>query len=166
MTLRNLKLSKGDKLPYRLTVERADLTFSAAHFLLKHEKCARLHGHNYKVRVEVASDLLDGKHMVIDFFSIRELARKACEPLDHRVLIPAKSNEISIKECENEVEVVLTDRRYVFPRSDVALLPLEATTVEKIAEYLYAKIREKLPEGFNLKVSVEEAEGAIATFEL
>ncbi|MEX2753109.1 MAG: 6-pyruvoyl tetrahydropterin synthase family protein, partial [Candidatus Freyarchaeota archaeon] len=37
---------------YKLKVERTDLNFSAAHFLIRHPKCERIHGHNYKVTIE------------------------------------------------------------------------------------------------------------------
>ncbi len=152
-------------MPYKIAVERADLVFSAAHFLLSHEKCARLHGHNYRVRVEISSQFLDANQMVVDFFTIRSAVKSVCEPLDHHVLIPTKAQGIVLNEKENEVQVTLRDRKYVFPKSDVVLLPLEATTAEKIAEYLYYQLKKTLPINLRIKVSVEEAEGAVATFE-
>lgn len=152
-------------MPYRVAVERADLVFSAAHFLLSHEKCARLHGHNYKVRVEASSTFLDEKQMVVDFFTVRHAVKSVCEHLDHRVLIPTKAKGLKLREEGGEIHVFLSDRKYVFPKSDVALLPLEATTAEKIAEYLYYELKAVLPTNIRLKVSVEEAEGAIASFE-
>ncbi|MBS7288158.1 MAG: 6-carboxytetrahydropterin synthase [Candidatus Freyarchaeota archaeon] len=152
-------------MPYRITVERADLIFSAAHFLFSHEKCARLHGHNYKVRVEASSTILSEDQMVVDFFTIRSAVKSVCEPLDHRVLVPTKTEELTFTEEGDEVHIFLSDRRYVFPRNDVVLLPIEATTAEKIAEYLYHQLKGILPTNVHLKVSVEEAEGATATFE-
>ncbi|MBS7246934.1 MAG: 6-carboxytetrahydropterin synthase [Candidatus Jordarchaeales archaeon] len=152
-------------MPYKITIERADLVFSAAHFLLSHEKCARLHGHNYKVRVEASSPLLNLEQMVVDFFTIRSAVKSVCEPLDHRVLVPTKSQGLKLKEDEGEICIMLSDRRYVFPRNDVALLPIEATTAEKIAEYIHHQLKRLLPTNLHLKVSVEEAEGATATFE-
>ncbi|MEM2046651.1 MAG: 6-carboxytetrahydropterin synthase [Candidatus Jordarchaeales archaeon] len=152
-------------MPYKITIERADLVFSAAHFLLSHEKCARLHGHNYKVRVEASSPLLNLEQMVVDFFTIRSAVKSVCEPLDHRVLVPTKAQGLKLKEDEGEICIMLSDRRYVFPRNDVALLPIEATTAEKIAEYIHHQLKRLLPTNLHLKVSVEEAEGATATFE-
>ena len=32
--------------------------FSASHFLFEHDKCSRLHGHNYHVAVELAGVVL------------------------------------------------------------------------------------------------------------
>ncbi len=152
-------------MPYRVTVERADLVFSAAHFLLSHEKCARLHGHNYKVRVEASSTILNADQMVIDFFTLRYAVKSVCESLDHRVLVPTKAQGLTLKEGEGEVYIMLGDRRYVLPRNDVAFLPVEATTAEKIAEYIHHQLKKFLPTSIHLRVSVEEAEGATATFE-
>ena len=61
--------------------------FAAAHKLLGYPgDCSRLHGHNWKLEVEVAADGLDDVGMGIDFKSIRQCARAATERLDHRYL--------------------------------------------------------------------------------
>lgn len=59
--------------------------FSASHQLRGYKgKCERLHGHNWKVRVHVASDRLDERGMVIDFHELDEAMLKAIEPFEHR----------------------------------------------------------------------------------
>ena len=45
--------------------------FSASHFLYNHEKCSRLHGHNYLVDVEVTCPLND-QYLVVDFFETED----------------------------------------------------------------------------------------------
>jgi 6-pyruvoyltetrahydropterin/6-carboxytetrahydropterin synthase len=150
-------------MTYRLTVER-DLNFSAAHFLMRHPKCERLHGHNYKVTVELESGELNGQQMIVDFMEVRNVAREICQKMDHHILIPTKAEEIEIKEMGKEMEVVANKRRYVFPKGDALLLPIEATTVEKISEYIYRQLKQSSLKDFKFKVSVEEAEGSIATF--
>ena len=41
---------KGDlKMPYGVYVDDPKARFSAAHFLFEHDKCSRIHGHNYNV---------------------------------------------------------------------------------------------------------------------
>ncbi|HLE81832.1 MAG TPA: 6-carboxytetrahydropterin synthase, partial [Dehalococcoidia bacterium] len=37
--------------------------FSAAHMLVGHPKCGRMHGHNYRVDVTVAADLHSGSRV-------------------------------------------------------------------------------------------------------
>ncbi len=61
--------------------------FAAAHSLRDYPgDCQRLHGHNWKVEVEVQADSLDRLGMVLDFKAIRQAARKVGDELDHRFL--------------------------------------------------------------------------------
>jgi len=43
-----------------------------------------MHGHNWKVEVEVSGDKLDNIGMVIDFKKIRHMTNKVVDELDHR----------------------------------------------------------------------------------
>jgi 6-pyruvoyltetrahydropterin/6-carboxytetrahydropterin synthase len=58
--------------------------------------------------------------------------------------------------------------RYVFPRSDCALLPVPNTTVEMLAQYLAGRVRAELPSGAvelrAIEVEVEENFGQSATY--
>lgn len=63
-----------------------DFCFSAAHQLDlvgDHHRCKRLHGHNYRVRIECQGQM-DEKGMVIDFFDIKDKVKPLIESLDHR----------------------------------------------------------------------------------
>ena len=61
--------------------------FAAAHSLRGYPgDCRRLHGHNWKVEVEVTAGELDELGMVLDFKSIRQAARKVGDELDHHYL--------------------------------------------------------------------------------
>lgn len=61
--------------------------FSAAHALRGYEgPCARLHGHNWKVEVEVEARELDGIGMGLDFKVIKDATREVTGRLDHRNL--------------------------------------------------------------------------------
>lgn len=151
-------------MPYKLTVERTDLNFSAAHFLMRHPKCERVHGHNYRVTIEIESDKLNSQQMIVDFLDVRDIVREICQKMDHHILIPTKAEDIEIKEMGDEMEVIANKRRYVFPKDDALLLPIEATTVEKISEYIYKHLKQSPLKELKMKVSVEEAEGSIATF--
>lgn len=76
----------------RATVAK-DFTFDAAHQLLHHAgKCANLHGHTYRLRVEVAgaisaADGTTGEGMVLDFAVLSNIWKQHLEPLlDHQDL--------------------------------------------------------------------------------
>ena len=69
---------------YEATVE---VSFAAAHNLRNYEgKCARLHGHNFRVQVTAESEELDAVGMVIDFTILKGLVRELLEELDHSYL--------------------------------------------------------------------------------
>lgn len=66
---------------------RVQTEFAAAHNLRDYAgSCSRLHGHNWKLEVEVRSRGLDGTGMAIDFREIRRIARGVTDELDHRYL--------------------------------------------------------------------------------
>ena len=66
---------------YTLTITT---TFAAAHSLRGYPgECSRLHGHNWKVVVEVTATALDDIGMGMDFKVIRHATEEVCERLDH-----------------------------------------------------------------------------------
>ncbi len=69
---------------YTLTTE---VEFAAAHRLHGYDgNCARLHGHNWRVVIEVTGSRLDSVGMVVDFKVIRREARDIAKRLDHNYL--------------------------------------------------------------------------------
>jgi 6-pyruvoyltetrahydropterin/6-carboxytetrahydropterin synthase len=70
----------------RLSVVRR-FSFEAAHVLTWHAgKCSRLHGHSYKLEVEV-DGALDANGVVMDFADVDEVVAEAVlVPLDHQFL--------------------------------------------------------------------------------
>ncbi len=61
--------------------------FASAHSLREYPgDCARLHGHNWKVEVEVRARTLDSLGISIDFKTVKGVARRICGELDHRYL--------------------------------------------------------------------------------
>lgn len=61
--------------------------FSASHVIPGHPgKCARLHGHNWKVEVSIQARQLDSLGMAIDFAEVKLATHTLIEELDHRHL--------------------------------------------------------------------------------
>ena len=61
--------------------------FASAHTLRDYPgACARMHGHNWKVEVEVNAHGLDDIGMGVDFKVIKQATRDLAEQLDHRYL--------------------------------------------------------------------------------
>ncbi len=128
---------------YRVSVEKDYLVFAAGHFITYGGQCESLHGHNYRARVELEGEL-DPNSYVYDFGALKKLMRRLVDQLDHKVLLPLENHEIRLDQREGEVEVHYRAKRYVFPRTDVFLLPVPNTTAEMIARYLAGRVREEL----------------------
>ncbi|MFW9901663.1 MAG: 6-pyruvoyl tetrahydropterin synthase family protein [Candidatus Thorarchaeota archaeon] len=126
---------------FKIRLESPNVKFSASHFLKEPVQCARLHGHNYYVSVEI-SDKLDENHFVVNFIELKENLESIVEPLNHYVLIPTESDDIEIREEKDSVEIIAYNKRYVLPRTDVFFIPIPATTSELLAKYIHNKLKE------------------------
>ena len=158
---------------FRVRVTKDHLVFSAGHFITIEtpggEICERLHGHNWRVAVEVAGPL-DRNQYVFDFIALRDNLQKIVDRLDHRMLLPTKHPNICLRFGPQETEVHYHDRRWVFPYDECVLLPIEQTTAELIAKWigitldlgLAAQGWPKLP---SLRIEVEENFGQWAIWE-
>lgn len=114
--------------------------FASAHNIREHGgKCERLHGHNWKVQAVVCRRELSPLGMVIDFRILREKLGEITAILDHYY----------INELPQFAEI--------------------NPTSENLAAFIFAHLAEKLhpvdPELQVKRVSVEESEGSIATYE-
>lgn len=155
-------------MTYRITLERNTLRFESAHFTTFGGECEPIHGHNYDVFVEIEGELT-GDSWVLDFTEAKRMVAAICHELDHRFLLPAQSDVLSIEEREGEYEITFDDRRYVLPKSDVAALPIDNSTAERLAEWLNGRIRSALsasgaPKITRVTVGVEEAPGQAGWF--
>ncbi len=123
----------------RIKLFRGEHSFAAAHFLIDMGKCERLHGHNYMVTVEICGEPGDDD-VIIDFHTISPVIKNVCDALDHRFILAEGETRYQIIISETEIEIKFPNKRFVFPREDCVILPVEATTVEKLSAYLADKI--------------------------
>lgn len=129
---------------YRVRLDKEYHVFSASHFITYDgDVCEPLHGHNYRVAVEVEGPL-DENQYVIDFIALRDALKAITDKLDHHVLLPTDHSLIKVRTDEREVEATFKDRRWVFPRDNCALLPVANTTAELVARYIGELLREDL----------------------
>ncbi len=156
---------------FRVRVTKDHLVFSAAHFItFAGNICERLHGHNWRVAVEVAG-ALDENYYVFDFIALRDALQAIVDELDHRVLLPTGHTAIQVTAGEREVEATFEERRWVFPREDCVLLPVENTTAELIARWIGRRLgdvirREAGAPVESIRVDVEENFGQWAICEI
>ncbi len=130
-------------MSYCLVQGELSFKFAAAHFVLGDTGCERLHGHNYLVEVQIYGDQDEQKNLVIDFLELKPFVRKFIEDLDHKILLPNNNKHLQITENKGELDILFVpkNKRYVFPKVDVCLLPIKNTTVEEFARLLSEKLR-------------------------
>ncbi len=111
--------------------------FAAAHWLRDYPGiCNQLHGHNWKIEVQVSATALDSVGMGVDFGDMKQATRSVIEGLDHRNL--------------NDLEAF----KEINP------------TAENIAAYLYREISRRLNRAHARvsAVTVWETERACVTY--
>ncbi|RJQ49136.1 MAG: 6-carboxytetrahydropterin synthase QueD [Gammaproteobacteria bacterium] len=73
-------------MPARYTLKIVE-DFASAHTLRDYPgDCNRMHGHNWKIEVEVVAQRLDAAGMGVDFKVIKQATRSLARQLDHRYL--------------------------------------------------------------------------------
>ncbi len=153
---------------YRIALEKEDFKFSAAHFTLFPDREAELlHGHNYRVRVELAGSRLDAFGLLVDLDATKRKIRALCAALDSRMLLPETGGQLKVERQSEGVEVRWRERRYLFPAEDVVFLPMVNVSIELLAEYLWSALAveflrpaaEEGPGIEELEVAVEETAG-------
>jgi 6-pyruvoyltetrahydropterin/6-carboxytetrahydropterin synthase len=128
---------------FSVSVSKDYLVFASAHFItFAGHRCEGLHGHNYRARVTLEGKLDEESWFVFDFVVLKRIMRGLCDEIDHKVLLPLNSPKVQVTEETDVVKVAYEGRpRYLFPRSDCALLPVPNTTVEMLAELLANRLR-------------------------
>ncbi len=129
----------------------------------------RLHGHNYYLSLTVELSNIDFASMV-DFGPIKEAMGALCSEWKERTLLATKNPYYEvISDTEEEIEFLLCKQRYVFPRGDVLLLPIDNLAVEPLSKLACQRLCESLGDVLNpdvvlaVEVTVEENPGQGAT---
>jgi 6-pyruvoyltetrahydropterin/6-carboxytetrahydropterin synthase len=112
---------------YHISIETK---FSAAHSINGYEgPCRQLHGHDWKIQIEVKTDRLNGMGMAIDFHQLQDITRDVLKQFDHQHI-----NQLPQFQELNP-------------------------TAENIAKYIYEQVESKLPKGVWMKqISLWEGE--------
>ena len=151
---------------WSIEVDKEYLKFSAAHFLIFPDGSAeRLHGHNYRVYVEVEAEL-SRYGLIIDFQHIKPLIRELVDELDEHWILPGEHPDLKVNERDDGViEVRYFERYYASPKEDVLVLPVNNTSAENLSAYLGRRLLDGLRNRFEsvrvyrLRLAVEETSG-------
>lgn len=129
-------------------------SFDAAHFLHGYNgKCSNIHGHRWRVVVEIFSDKLsDDKQtrgMVVDFDTLKEDIKQEVDYFDHSLIIETGTLKEKTYEALKEEGIRLIELDF-------------RTTAENFSKYFYDRFEKK---GYNVKqVSVYETPNNCATY--
>ncbi|HQR41617.1 MAG TPA: 6-pyruvoyl tetrahydropterin synthase family protein [Gemmatales bacterium] len=155
---------------FRVHVTKDHLTFCSGHFITyEGSQCERLHGHNYRVAVEVDGPL-DDNYYVFDFIALKKITMGISDELDHRMMLPLHNPFIHVETHGDQVEVRFKKKKHwSFPKEDCVLLPIENTTAELLARYIAGRLKDTLQREHQftptrLAVEVEESDGQSAVY--
>lgn len=156
-------------MKHRIVIAREQYKFSCAHMTVFPDGSKeRLHGHNYTLGIALELDSVALADMV-PFAPIKAALADLCAAWKERVLVAERNPHLIIgRDDGKELEFTLCGDRYVLPRGDALLLPIDNISVEALAthsgELLAKKLAGVLPAHARvLEVTVEESPGQGST---
>ena len=151
-------------MTHRIRIARAEHKFSCAHMTVFPDGTKeRLHGHNYTIAVAIDVDRVELSAM-IPFAPIKAAIADVCRAFRERVLLAEKNPFFVVVRDAAELEFTLCGERYVLPRHDALLLPIDNISVEALAAHVAALLRDEvlrlaLPQAISIEVAIEESPG-------
>ena len=154
-------------MKHRIEIAREQYKFSCAHMTVFADGTKeRLHGHNYTIAIGLEVSSIELAHMV-PFSSLKHALGELCAAWKEHVLIATQNPFFVMRTEAPELEFTLCGERYVMPRGDALLLPLDNISVETLAMHVADLLSAKIsaPTALSLEVTIEESpgQGASAT---
>ena len=146
---------------HRIAIAREQYKFSCAHMTVFADGSKeRLHGHNYTIAAELEVERVDLASM-LPFAAIKTALAELCAAWKEHVLLAAKNPFFEIVRDDDELEFKLCGERYVVPRQDALLLPIDNISVEALAAHVAQLLAAKhaTPTALALEVTIEESPG-------
>lgn len=130
---------------------RTEECFDSAHFLAGYDgKCKNIHGHRWRVVLEVSKENFDDGGMVIDFTDLKHELKNFADTLDHAFIIEKGSLRYETHKAllEDDFKIVEVDFR---------------PTAENFAKYIFDEFKNK---GYDVRaVEVYETPKNCARYE-
>ena len=159
------------KKMFGVSVYKEKFNFCSAHFLLFADGTREeLHGHNYRVWVDVDAPIGKGD-IVIDFLHLKPIVKELCDSLDHLTLLPTLNPHLKVEEKDDLIWAYHGEDRFAFPKRDVLLMDIPNTSTERLAEHICTELRRHIAESVSdvdiqrIRVSVEESSGQCGYYE-
>ena len=134
---------------------KSEQSFDSAHFLMDYEgKCRNIHGHRWRVIIEVKSaHLQSGRQlagMVVDFSALKKDIKEEVDRFDHALIVEKDSLKPSTLEAFRDEGFCLVEIDF-------------RPTAEQLAKYFYDRMAAR---GYQVKsATVYETRNNCATYE-
>ena len=144
------------------------IRFSACHFIPHHDKCSRLHGHSYILRLRLEGDIGENG-MVMDFVALKKQLKAFVDEFDHKTILPGNSPDVKLTISDDSVEAISCGKRYVFPLMDVVVIDVSNTTAEEMTKLMVNRMVSEVEFPSNVRsvaVGLDEERGQTAWYEV
>ncbi|MBE6524970.1 MAG: 6-pyruvoyl tetrahydropterin synthase family protein [Thermoplasmata archaeon] len=144
------------------------IRFSACHFIPHHDKCSRLHGHSYILRLRLEGDIGENG-MVMDFVALKKQLKAFVDEFDHKTILPGNSPDVKLTISDDSVEAISCGKRYVFPLMDVVIIDVSNTTAEEMTKLMVNRMVSEVEFPSNVRsvaVGLDEERGQTAWYEV
>ncbi len=130
---------------FKVHVTKDYLKFNAAHFIAYPGFRELLHGHNYRVSVDIEG-ALGAQGYVVDFGIVKKAARAICDRINEHTIVPMQSDCLTIRDEGEQTVVVYEEDEFRFPTKDVIKLPIVHSSAEELARYFAGELLRELAE--------------------
>lgn len=134
---------------------KTEVEFDSAHFLYGYSgKCSNIHGHRWKICIEICSERLitegQTRGMIVDFGDLKKDLKEIADSLDHRLIYEKGTLKAT-------TEAALADEGFAVTAVDFR------PTAENLSKYIFDIMREK---GYDVKrITVYETPNNCAAYE-
>jgi len=132
--------------------------FEASHKLILDygSPCTNIHGHSYRISIQLFSDVLDKNGMVIDFTKIKRIKDWVTNYWDHAMILSEKDKDLELYEHMANIKI------FKFPYSNVTAELMAEHICRLTEDQIAPRLRERLKK---IKIVVWETSNNCATFE-
>lgn len=143
-----------------IEIEKTYLHFSAAHFtIFSATNRERLHGHNWRIAVEITGEI-DDNGLLFDYAIYKKILKDLCYQYDEYTLIAERSPHLVISSDEDYYYIEHNKITQPLLKTDTILLPVKNVTIESLSHYFLglmvadtARLEELNITGFEMRVS-------------
>jgi 6-pyruvoyltetrahydropterin/6-carboxytetrahydropterin synthase len=168
-------VSASHRASYRIEVARELFKFSCAHMTVFPDGTKeRLHGHNYMIGLTLElRDIAFDK--MIPFEHIKQAGAALCQEWKEHLLLAVRNPHFElVRDDGHEIEFRLCGARYVVPRGDVVLLPIDNVATEPLAAHaadlilarLGSALRPDVVTAIELSITESPGQGAVCRRDL